>query len=231
MRFIKANWNNLILASYEVEQELLEPYVPVGTQLDSFNGKFYVSLVAFMFHDTRVLGIPVPFHINFEEVNFRFYVVPENDKSKRAVVFIKEIVPLKAIQIVANALFHENYITTSMNHDFTEKTFEYSWSNHGQNQSVFVKLDNELQIPDSNSIEEFISEHYWGFTKSNQSTLVYEVKHPQWKTSTITEYSIDVDFSRVYGKDFEFLNEKQPSNVCFARGSEIEVMSARKSMV
>lgn len=231
MKFIKANWNNLIFASYEVTKESLLPFVPEGTQLDSYNGKFYVSLVAFMFHDTRVLGVPVPFHVNFEEVNLRFYVIPKSDKSKRAVVFIKEIVPLKAIEIVANTLFHENYMTTSMNHKFTENTFEYSWNTNDEKQSIFVKLGTELQIPKTDSIEEFISEHYWGFTKSNNGTHEYEVKHSKWETSTITEYSINVDFSTVYGNEFEFLNERQPSNVCFAKGSEIEVMSASKSMV
>jgi uncharacterized protein YqjF (DUF2071 family) len=31
-------------------------------------------MVGFVFKDTRVLGIKWPFHVNFEEVNLRFYV-------------------------------------------------------------------------------------------------------------------------------------------------------------
>ena len=34
----------------------------------------YVSLVGFMFKNTRLLNIPIPFHTDFEEVNLRFYV-------------------------------------------------------------------------------------------------------------------------------------------------------------
>ncbi|MGK0323247.1 MAG: hypothetical protein ACJAR4_001282, partial [Psychroserpens sp.] len=74
MTFLKAYWKNLILINYEVDPKLLEPYVPLGTELDSYNGKYFVSIVGFLFMDTKVLGIKLPFHINFEEVNLRFYV-------------------------------------------------------------------------------------------------------------------------------------------------------------
>lgn len=231
MKFIKANWNNLILASYEIPKEVLLPYVPDGTELDMYHGKCYVSLVAFMFHNTRVLGIPVPFHINFEEVNLRFYVVPKSDKSKRSVVFIKEIVPLKAIEIVANTFFHENYITTKMKHSFQNNSYSYSWKCKNNSQTISVNITNPLSIPKEGSIEEFISEHYWGYTKSPNKTLEYEVKHDQWETCLVSDYSINVDFEKVYGSDFAFLNNSIPDNICFSKGSSIEVMSANATVV
>ena len=33
-----------------------------------------MSVVGFMFADTRIRGIAIPFHRTFEEVNLRFYV-------------------------------------------------------------------------------------------------------------------------------------------------------------
>lgn len=61
------------MLNYEVEPSLLNPYVPRGTSLDSFNGRTYISLVGFRFCRTRLLGrFPVPFHANFDEVNLRF---------------------------------------------------------------------------------------------------------------------------------------------------------------
>ena len=231
MKFIKANWNNLILASYEIPDEVLLPYVPDGTELDTFDGKCYVSLVAFMFHDTRVLGLPFPYHINFEEVNLRFYVVSKSDKTKRAVVFVKEIVPLKAIEIVANTFFHENYVTTEMSHSFSNDSYSYSWKDNNIMQNISVTITQNLSIPCEGSIEEFISEHYWGYTKSPNKTLEYEVKHAQWETCRVKDYSINVNFDKVYGSDFAFLNESSPANVCFAKGSSIEVMSANAALV
>ncbi len=72
--FLTAEWRHLAMLSYEIDPELLQPLVPRGTDLDTWQGRTYVSVVGFLFLRTRVLGIPVPFHRNFEEVNLRFYV-------------------------------------------------------------------------------------------------------------------------------------------------------------
>jgi uncharacterized protein YqjF (DUF2071 family) len=227
MRFLKAKWNELILASYEVDPKILEPYVPLGTRLDKFDGKCYVSLVAFMFRDTKVLGIPFPGHVNFEEVNLRFYVVPESDPTLRSVVFIKEIVPLKMIELVANNLFNEHYDTKEMEHKFESSTYEYTWLESFGQQKISATINDELALPSEGSVEEFITEHYWGYTKSNNKTTVYEVRHEQWEACRVNEFSIEVDFGKVYGSEFSFLTKAVPDNVCFAHGSTIEVMSAK----
>ena len=116
MKFLSATWTDLLFANYVVDADLLEPFVPKGTRLDPFDGKAFVSLVAFLFDKTRVLGIPIPGYRRFEEVNLRFYVTPEKDTSIRAVTFIKEIVPKRIIPLVANNLFDENYVTLPMDH-------------------------------------------------------------------------------------------------------------------
>ena len=134
MNFLKAEWKNLALFNYEVEAKLLEKYLPAGTEIDIWNNKCYVSLVGFMFKNTKVLGFKVPFHTNFEEVNLRFYVKRfENGEWKRGVVFIKEIVPKKAITFIANTLYQEHYETQKMRHEIIENentnTFIYQWKN------------------------------------------------------------------------------------------------------
>ena len=102
MSFLKAEWRKLILVNYEVDQKVLTPYLPAKTELDLHNGKCMVSLVGFKFVNTKMLGLKIPFHINFEEVNLRFYVKHKAGNDwKRGVVFIKEIVPKRAISIVA----------------------------------------------------------------------------------------------------------------------------------
>ena len=93
-KFLCAEWRKLILANYPVEKEALQPFLPAKAELDEWNGKLFVSLVGFMFLNTKILGVKIPFHINFPEVNLRFYVrVKEGNIWKRGVVFIKEIVP------------------------------------------------------------------------------------------------------------------------------------------
>ena len=227
--FLKAEWRKLAIANYEISPEILKKYIPEHIELDIWNGKCYVSLIGFMFQNTKMLGLKIPFHINFEEVNLRFYVkYKEGDKWKRGVVFIKELVPKKALSIVANTLYKEHYQTVPMKHlwkiDTSDIFVEYGWEIKGQQQAFSIQADNiQVEIP-IGSEEEFITEHYWGYTKvSEYKTFEYEVRHPRWNTYPVKNYSIQVDFELVYGNDFSFLNQQQPNSVMLAEGSEISV--------
>lgn len=229
MSFLKAEWRKLILVNYEVDEYILKPFVPKGTELDQWNQTHYISLVGFMFVNTKLLGVKIPWHTNFEEVNLRFYVrYKDGGEWKRGVVFIKEIVPRAALTFVANTLYKEHYVTLPMQHLWEEKAdrrlVRYEWKCQQQHQFVEVesKLARVAILP--NSEEEFITEHYWGYTKVNDSkTYEYEVTHPKWEIYPIIKHQMNVDFGLNYGKEFKDLNGLQPKSVFLAEGSEITV--------
>jgi uncharacterized protein YqjF (DUF2071 family) len=224
-KFLTARWHNLIMANYEVSPELLQKRVPNGTSLDFHDGKCFVSLVGFMFLDTKVLGIPVPFHVNFEEVNLRFYVKRETaDEVRRGVCFVKEIVPRTAISFVARTLYGEPYETWQMSHRDTETEVSYSWSKSGVQNRLHVEVAENLGVPAPDSEGEFIIEHYWGYTKrGGNRTDEYKVEHPKWELFGVNYAEIDVDFFRCYGKEFSFLSKQEPASILLAKGSEISV--------
>lgn len=229
MSFLNAEWRKLAIANYVVDKKVLNRYIPVGTELDIWHGKCYLSLVSFMFLNTKVLGIKIPRHVNFEEANLRFYVRRfENGEWKRGVVFIKEIVPKQAITFVANTLYNENYQTMPMKHRWentdTTQTIEYQWKYKQKWHSFRVHSAlKQVEIP-LESETEFITEHYWGYAKiSETATTEYEVTHPRWQAYRVLSYEIDVDFAHVYGQEFEFLNHQKPDSVMLAEGSVITV--------
>lgn len=224
-KFLTAKWLDLIMANYKVEPDILQKFVPNGTTLDFWNGECYVSLVAFKFVDTRVLGFKIPWHINFEEVNLRFYVKRETgDEIRRGVVFVKEIVPRLAISFVARALYGEPYETWQMSHQQNEKELTYTWSKDGNTNRVQVEKGAELGVPSENSHGEFIIEHYWGYTKLTPNrTAEYKVEHPKWNLFDINYAEIDVDFGFTYGDKFDFLRETKPKTILLAKGSDIAV--------
>ena len=222
MKFLSAHWKHLLLANYTVDRKVLQDLVPVGTSIDEFDGHVFVSLVAFLFDRTSVLGIPIPFYRRFEEVNLRFYVTPDKDRSLRAVTFIKEIVPNRLVPLVANGLFHENYVTLPMDHGANRQEYWYSWGESGRNR-FSAKVQSELSLPVSGSIGEFITEHYWGYTQARRHTLEYRVAHPQWQCCETTDFEISVDFAQTYGERFRFLNGQQPYNVQYVEGSAVTV--------
>jgi uncharacterized protein YqjF (DUF2071 family) len=229
MSFLTAEWRKLAIANYKVNESVLQPYLPVGTELDKWNGTCYLSLIGFLFKNTKLLGIRVPSHSNFEEVNLRFYVRYQDQGTwKRGVVFIKEIVPKFALAFIANAIYNENYVVFPMSHIWSEneveRTVDYQWKIKGQWQQFRVTAEKELASIQLESEVEFITEHYWGYARYNDlKTNEYEVKHPKWEHYPVKHYTIDVDFGLTYGEGFRFLNNEQPVSVMLAEGSVISV--------
>lgn len=232
--FLTAAWHNLLMANYVIDPALLQPYLPCKTELDTFNGEHYVSLVAFMFERVKVLGISFPFHTNFEEVNLRFYVrYKEDNVWKRGVVFMKEIVPKRMISFIANNLYGEKYTTHLMNHSYNETQNElhvqYGWKVGNEWNRLNCIAEKEPQPITEGSAEEFITEHYWGYTHiSNICTGVYEVAHPKWRIHKVKSYDIKCSTKELYGEAFVSTLNQQPKSVFLAEGSDIKVMKGSK---
>ena len=235
--FLSAEWRNLLMANYAIDPAVLQPYVPAHTELDTHNNIHYVSLVGFLFTNTRVRGISVPFHRTFEEVNLRFYVrYKENGLWKRGVVFIKEIVPKRMITFVANTIYKEKYATHAMQHqwDITEEELKvsYRWKVGNEWNHLTAIAEKETASVQEGSAEEFITEHYWGYTQiNNQITGQYEVSHPKWNIHKVKEYKVQCSVEALYGKTFAAALAQPPQSVFLAEGSAIKVMKGNKVLL
>jgi len=232
--FLTAEWRKLIMANYAVAPEALEPFRPAGTALDLFEGRCYVSLVGFLFQNTRLKSIPIPFHRTFEEVNLRFYVqhTTASGERRRGVVFISELVPRFALTLVANTIYGENYATVAMRHEWREegdsRSVGYSWRQRNRWHELRVKAALKSAAIEAGSAEEFFTEHYWGYTKRGSWTSEYQVLHPRWESYAVLEQTIDVDFGGLYGEAFAGLSERVPESILLAEGSEVEVRSGER---
>ena len=222
--FLTAQWRNLVMLNYEIEPAVLAPYVPRGTELDNWNGTTFISLVGFLFLDTRLRGVAVPLHVNFEEVNLRFYVRREHQgELRRGVVFLREFVPRHAIAIIANTLYNEQYRTAPMRHRIVETEVEYRWRGQNGWNRLHLQSHDDWQELKDDSVEEFITEHYWGYTARGQHTSEYRVEHPRWKIWIADSFEFEADVATLYGEKFvETLNAKAIS-AFIADGSHVEV--------
>ena len=233
--FLTARWENLVMANYPVNPEVLTPYLPKGVELDFYNDITYVSLVGFMFKKTSLFNFPIPFLGTFEEINLRFYVKrTEGESIKRGVVFINETVPYKIVSWLANKLYKEHYSAIPTKNKIKirslSKDIRYEWkiNNEWNHIAVNTNKENGPMLP--GSIEEFIFEHYYGYTKiNNQLSQEYKVNHPRWLVNEVINYSIHCDFKSMYGHDFSFLAFQQPDSVIMAEGSEVSIKWLRTS--
>jgi hypothetical protein len=233
--FLTAHWRKLIMAQYEVDLATLAPWIPPGVELDLYQNRCYVSLVGFLFDRVRVVSLPIPFHTQFEEVNLRFYVArtaPDGTR-RRGVVFIREFVPRAAITLIANSLYEEPYATLPTRHSIASTsgalTVSYSWRHQQTWHSLAVEADPTPQPIASGSEEEFITEHYFGYTKRTRgATSEYAVQHPRWQVYPIRNLTIEADFAALYGPAFATLNHQPPTSVLLAEGSAVTVSNGTR---
>lgn len=221
------------MLNYEVDPEILRSRIPAGTELDFWNGKTYLSVVGFQFFQTRLLGWKIPFHVNFSEVNLRFYVRHKSGQEwRRGVVFIREIVPRWAIAQVARRIYNEPYVAIPMRSDVyppTESngwngsiTYEWKWRRNWGQVSAQPHGTSTPLPPGSNA--EFIAEHYWGYTRQRDgSTIEYRVDHPAWRVWQADECRFSGDIHQLYGPEFVSILAAPPSTAFVADGSTITV--------
>ncbi len=235
--FLTAEWRSLAMINYEVDPAVLAPFVPAGTELDEFQGRVFVSMVGFLFLKTRVLGIPFPWHQNFEEVNLRFYVrrrIEAEDCWRRGAVFIKEIVPKQIIATVARVLYNEPYLARPMRHRVSQSAdatvAKYGWRHERRWHTLSVAADGgEPAGVAAGSEEEFITEHYWGYNRQRDGgTMEYQVEHPRWRVWKARDYRLDCDVARLYGERFVPFLIKPASSAFLVEGSPVSVRKGRR---
>ena len=226
--FLTANWRYLAMLNFAVDPEVLKPLVPPGTELDFHEGQTFLSVVGFLFLDTRVLGLPIPRHRDFEEVNLRFYVRRKSlDQWRRGVAFIRELVPRMAIATIARTFYGEPYSAVPMRHALEHKEgrvlAEYQWRRGTRWETLGMTAAGDPQASAEGSHEEFITEHYWGYTARRAGLSEYQVEHPRWKVWTAQTWKFDADVATLYGPQFVETLSAPAVSAFIAEGSPIQV--------
>ena len=226
--FLTANWRYLATLNYVVDPRIIVPLVPPGTEIDYENGETFVSVVGFLFLDTRLLGLPIPLHRDFEEVNLRFYVRKKSaDTWRRGVVFVRELVPKRAIAVIARTFYGEPYLALPMNHEIEDVDLrvkvKYSWRRGSKWESLEMTASGEPQSIPASSHAEFITEHYWGFTCVRGGCSEYRVEHPRWKIWNAETFELRADVAALYGGQFANTLTAPPRSALIAEGSPIEI--------
>ena len=230
-KFLSARWEYLAMYNFEVDPSLLEKHLPPFTEIDLFEGKALVSVVGFMFNDTKVRGIKWPGFVSFEEVNLRYYIKHFDGKAwKRGVGFISEIVPTHMVASLANYFYNEHYSTAQMKHkvivEDDKLCVAYHWRKKSEEWNhMSLKALPVLEEIKENSEAEFILEHYFGYNELNEHTTIeYAVEHPRWRIYPVVSHELRCNFEQLYGKEFAaFLKDKEPTSVFLAKGSKVKV--------
>ncbi len=229
--FLTAGWNHLAMLNFEVDPAILAKYVPAGTEIDFFHGKTFLSVVGFRFLRTRVLGLPIPFHRNFDEVNLRCYVKRMvNGEVRRGVTFLKELVPRRMVAYVARRFYNENYACVPMRSQVglpvngTRGRVSYEWDHGACRHRITAEFGGEPRLPAPESEPAFITEHYWGYSRQRDGgTMEYQVEHVPWRVWTAERCQFECEVAPLYGPEFAPFLSKPPTSAFVADGSAVVV--------
>lgn len=225
--FLTAQWRNLILLTYAVNPARLIDLVPAGTTLDFWRGQTLVSLVGFQFLATKVLGAPIPFHQDFEEVNLRFYVRRlVEDGVRQGVVFIRELVPRPVVGSMARLLYREPYHVLPMRSKVgagPPPDVEYQWKVRDRWCTLAAVGVGQGAAPNPGSLEEFLTVRHWGYNgERGKETLEYRVDHPRWHVWHARDARVDHDAEPLC--DLGLAGElKEPISQLIADGSAVTI--------
>ena len=228
--FLTAQWRYIAMLNFEVDESVLAPLVPKGTELDDWKGRHFVSLVGFLFLDTHVLGLPAFLHQDFEEVNLRFYVRRQVDGEQRhGVVFIRELVPLPLVAGVARLTYNEPYRTVPIRYSIVKtdselQSIEYQFGTAVDLCQFGIHVAGEPSRSQPGSGEEFFFQREWGFTRQRDGgTVEYRVDHARWNVWPATGCWRDGPMGEFYDEPFASILSESPPSAFVADGSAVAV--------
>ncbi len=226
--FLTADWQHVLGVTYAVEEARLLAYLPRGARIDALEGSPRVSIVAFRFRRTRLRGVPIPLHVNFSEINLRFYVRLHD---RRAVVFIREFVTRPAISVIAKLTYNEPYRTIRMRDEVLARDDGLIGVRHRFGRSLGNRLeawaDPAPVVPAQDSPAYWLTHHDLGVGRGRDGgARSYEVDHPVWALHEVRSLDVDVDFGALYGPQWAFLADSEPSHVTLAEGSRVAITPA-----
>jgi hypothetical protein len=145
---------------------------------------------------------------------------------ERGVVFIRELVPRRAIATIARLLYNEPYerIPMSCGADATSV-----WHRFGRGSSLTVRAAAEAIVPEEGSAAHWLTDHSLGVGRRRDgTTMLYTVRHPTWALREVADVALEVDYGAVYGPEWAWLSDATPSHLSLAVGSPITVSPARR---
>jgi uncharacterized protein YqjF (DUF2071 family) len=215
------------MLTYAVDPKTVIDRVPAGTTLDAWRGNALVSVIGFQFLDTKVLGAPIPFHQDFEEVNLRFYVRRGMDAGARpGVVFIREMVPRPVVGGMARLLYREPYQVVPMRSKVNPgppPDVDYQWDATGTWCSLAAGGEGPGSELVPGSLEEFVAVRHWGYNgEPGKETLEYRVDHTRWRIWHVDTKRVSYQAAPLCGHELApYL--KDPVSAIIADGSAVTV--------
>jgi len=203
-------WNNAIFLHWQVDLTELKKFVPKELEIDLFEGKPWVSMVAFTMEKMRPKNmISFPPISNFDEINIRTYV---KYKGKTGVYFLSieggSIVSCKLAKGISELPYRYSKIKREEN--------SFNSSNTDFNDELKIEYIIGEKVSKKDKIDKWLTERYALFQDTESSINAFEIHHVEWPINNINIEKINLNYSK-----FEKLINNNPDKAQYSKGVDV----------
>lgn len=181
-------WNDALFLHWEVPGELLRKWVPDRLHIDSLDGKFYISVVAFTMQKIRPRNLPpMQFISDFHEINVRTYI----DNGDRKGVYFINIEAHKALSVfVSRKLSGLPYGKSSMQRTPT------NYVSRNTEKDFFLDVNFEIGevIAEKTALDSWLTERYCLYLDKGSKLYRYDIHHEEWVLRQARLRSLEVQY-------------------------------------
>jgi uncharacterized protein YqjF (DUF2071 family) len=210
-------WNNAIFLHWQVDYDELRKLVPKDLDIDLFEGKAYISIVAFTMQKIRPRNIPSFSPISdFHEINIRTYV----KVNKKSGVHFLSIEGAKKLSCrIAKKISGLPYRYSKM-----KRTNNY-YTSHNQKHGDYLSLSYQIggAINNISNIDKWLTERYALFQNVKQNVIEYEIHHIEWPIFHIRLENLNVNYGR-----FNRLITNEPNYSYYSTGVQVIAWEKKK---
>lgn len=181
-------WNEAVFLHFEIPFELLRKHVPERLALDSFDGVYFISVVAFTMQKIRPRYLPsLSFVSDFHEINVRTYVEKEG---KKGVYFINIEAEKTFAVWVARMLSGLPYEKS----DIQRKEGYYRSQQPVKNFTFEINFKVGSPIVEKNAFDLWVTERYCLYLDLDEKLYRYEIHHKEWELRQLHPQKINVRY-------------------------------------
>jgi len=179
----RMDWRDVLFVSYPVDPDTVAPHLPDGLDLDTHDGRAYLSVVPFVIEDVRPAGLPAAVGLTTPELNLRTYVTV--DGARGVYFFSLDAEGLLGV-LGARALNHLPYYNARIGIDETDKGIRFTsrrrhpGSRPAHFAATYRSRDDEF-FAEKDSLAEFLTARCRYFTEAQDGTVRYAaISHDPW---------------------------------------------------
>jgi len=211
-------WNNAIFLHWQVELDELKKFVPTELEIDLFDDKPWISLVAFTMEKIRPKNLPAfPPISDFDEINIRTYVKFNN---KTGVYFLSIEGGKRASCKIAKGMSELPYRYSKIR----RQKGIYKSTNKKLNDQLNIEFELDKVQTKKNELDKWLTERYALFQDTGNCINEFDIHHLEWPTEGIEMKKLEVDYPR-----FGNLINNKPNLTHFSRGVKVIAWNKNKN--